>query len=134
MSETPGLSEQYRKSSPWPVLIALGVVFSEIGIVLGLFPVAVGGLVLLLGSVGGILRETEYVSSPWPVFVGLSVVLVGVGLAVFNAGGGTITQGLTISSGDNAVALRGLSIAAAGVVGIALALVLRARLDTQPSV
>ncbi|MFC7114983.1 hypothetical protein ACFQH2_08475 [Natronoarchaeum sp. GCM10025703] len=63
MNEEPGLSDQYRKSSPWPMLIALGIVFSEVGIVLALFPVAVGGLVLLLGSIGGILRETEYVSA-----------------------------------------------------------------------
>lgn len=132
MSDDPGLSDQYRKSSPWPMLVALGIVFSEVGIILGLFPVAVGGLVLLLGSVGGILKETEYVSSPFPVFVGLSVVLVGVGLGVFSLAGGTISQGLTIAATDSGIALRGLSIAAAGALGIVLAAVLRSRLSARP--
>ncbi|MFC7210219.1 cox cluster protein [Natronoarchaeum sp. GCM10025321] len=134
MNEEPGLSDQYRKSSPWPMLIALGIVFSEVGIVLALFPVAVGGLVLLLGSIGGILRETEYVSSPWPVFFGLSVVLVAVGMSLFSFAGGTISQSLTISAADSSIALRGLSIAAAGLVGAVLAPILRSRLRTQPSV
>lgn len=134
MNEEPGLSDQYRKSSPWPMLIALGIVFSEVGIVLALFPVAVGGLVLLLGSIGGILRETEYVSSPWPVFFGLSVVLVAVGMSLFSFAGGTISQSLTISAANSSIALRGLSIAAAGLVGAVLAPILRSRLRTQPSV
>jgi len=41
MEETPGLSEQYRKASPWPLFIALGVPISEIGLVFDIFPVAV---------------------------------------------------------------------------------------------
>jgi|AntDeeMinimDraft_5_1070356.scaffolds.fasta_scaffold04814_5 uncharacterized membrane protein len=134
MNEEPGLSDQYRKSSPWPMLIALGIVFSEVGIVLGLFPVAVGGLVLLLGSIGGILRETEYVSSPWPVFFGLSVVLVAVGMSLFSFAGGTISQNLTVSATDSSIALRGLSIAAAGLVGAVLAPILRSQLQSQPSI
>ncbi len=134
MNEEPGLSDQYRKSSPWPMLIALGIVFSEVGIVLALFPVAVGGLVLLLGSIGGILRETEYVSSPWPVFFGLSVALVAVGMSLFSFAGGTISQSLTISAADSSIALRGLSIAAAGLVGAVLAPILRSRLRTQPNI
>lgn len=134
MSENPGLSGQSRKSSPWPMLIALGVVFSEVGIVLGLFPVAVAGLLLLLGSVGGILQETEYVSSPWPVFAGLSTVLLVIGAGVFSFGGGTISGSLAVSTADSPIALRGLSIAVAGLLGVVLTPILRARLPTQPSI
>jgi len=51
MNETPGLSEQYRKTSPWPLFIALGVPISEIGLVFDIFPVAVGGLLLFCEGV-----------------------------------------------------------------------------------
>ncbi|WP_238479265.1 DUF7541 family protein [Natranaeroarchaeum sulfidigenes] len=134
MSEETLLPEQHRKSSPWPMLIALGVVFSEVGIVLGLVPVAIGGLLLLLGSVGGILRETEYVASPWTVFVGLSAVLVAIGVGLFTFAGGTITQSLTISADNSGIAVRGLSIAMAGLLGIVLTPLLRARLPEQPTI
>ncbi len=116
------------------MLIALGVVFSEVGLFLGLFPVAVAGLLLLLGSVGGILQETEYVASPWSVFVGLSTVLLAIGIGVFSFAGGTITQSLTVSATNSPIALRGLSIAVAGLLGIVLTPILRSRLPTQPTV
>jgi len=58
MNETPGLSEQYRKTSPWPLFIALGVPISEIGLVFDIFPVAVGGLLLFCGCIAGMLQVT----------------------------------------------------------------------------
>lgn len=72
MEEQPGLSDQYRRSSPWPLFIALGFVLSELGVLFGgaLIPVAVGGVVLLEASVVGILRESGYTDSLWaPAFV-----------------------------------------------------------------
>lgn len=65
MSETPGLSDQYRKASPWPLFIALGVPISEIGLVFDIFPVAVGGLILFCGCSAGILQEAGYIETPW---------------------------------------------------------------------
>ncbi|GAA0680209.1 cox cluster protein [Natronoarchaeum mannanilyticum] len=131
MTEEPGLSDQYRKSSPWPLLIALGLPLSEIGIFLGLYPVAVGGLLLLLGSIAGILRETEYVSSPWPVFAGMSAVLIAAGIGVFFYVGGSVDGGAVTADG---LALRGLSIATAGVIGVVGAVVGRSRTRAQPGV
>ncbi|SNZ02953.1 hypothetical protein SAMN06269185_0154 [Natronoarchaeum philippinense] len=135
MTEEPGLSDQYRKSSPWPLLIALGFPLSEIGVILGLYPIAVGGLLLLLGSIAGILRETEYVSSPWPVFAGMSLVLIAVGIGAFVYVGGSVGLGggeLTYDGGS--LALRGLSIATAGVAGVVGAVVGRSRTRAQPGV
>ena len=134
MSEEPGLSDQYRKSSPWPLLIALGLPLSEIGIILGLYPIAVGGLLLLLGSIAGILRETEYVRSPWPVFAGMSAVLVAVGIAVFVWIGGSVAfdGGPVIVGGS--LALRALSIATAGVIGLVGAVIGRSRVRARPEV
>ncbi|XVH30809.1 DUF7541 family protein [Haloferacaceae archaeon DSL9] len=65
MDETPGLSDQYRKASPWPFFIAIGLVLAEVGIVFELVPVAVGGLLLFCICIAGVLRESTYVNSPW---------------------------------------------------------------------
>lgn len=65
MGEQQGLSSQYRRSSPWPILVVLGLVLSELGILYGTLPVSVGGLVLLGASVVGILRESGYATSLW---------------------------------------------------------------------
>ena len=81
MDETPGLSEQYRKASPWPVFIALGVPLSEIGLVFDVFPLAVGGLLLFCGCIAAMLQEAGYVEMPWSALAVMSVVLF-----VFGAG------------------------------------------------
>ena len=64
MDEQPGLSEQYRRASPWPLFIALGLPIAEIGVLFGLVPLAVGGLLLFVGSVAGIVQESGYVERP----------------------------------------------------------------------
>lgn len=85
MDEAPGLSDQYRTASPWPVFVALGLPIAELGILFDLFPLAVGGLLLFCGSIAGLLTEAEYVSSPWKALGGLAVVLFGFGgLLVFS--------------------------------------------------
>ncbi|MFB6131605.1 MAG: cox cluster protein [Salinigranum sp.] len=81
MEETPGLSDQYRTASPWPLFVALGIPISEIGILFGVFPVAVAGLLLFSGSLAGILRESGYVSTPWRSLDVIAVLLFVVGIA-----------------------------------------------------
>ncbi|WP_253736255.1 DUF7541 family protein [Halohasta salina] len=83
MEETPGLSDQYRKASPWPLFIALGVPISELGLLFDIFPVAVGGLLLFCGCVVGMLQEAGYIRMPW------SGLAVSAGL-LFLAGGGVL--------------------------------------------
>ncbi|WP_416839100.1 cox cluster protein [Haloferax sp. DFSO52] len=63
MDEAPGLSDQYRTASPWPVFVALGIPLSELGLLFDVFPLAVGGLLLFTGSIAGLLRESGYVKS-----------------------------------------------------------------------
>lgn len=83
MDETPGLSDQYRKASPWPLFVALGVPISEIGLVFGVLPVAVGGLLLFCGCLAAMLQEAGYVETPWNALGGMAILLCGFGGALF---------------------------------------------------
>jgi len=119
MEEQPGLSDQYRTASPWPVFVALGLALSEIGVFIGLFPVAVFGLILFGGSIAGILTESGYVQRPWPTLVGVGVVLalLAAGLAVAYAP----TAELAPSNiGDGPVFTRLVAVAVAAVVMVAM--------------
>lgn len=106
MDEQPGLSDEYRKASPWPLFVAFGLAIFEVGIVWPLFPVAVGGLLLFVGSVVGILRESSYITDPWKGLVAASVVCL--------AAGGVVTYFTTGS-----IRLRGLAVLVGGVVVLA---------------
>jgi len=119
MEEQPGLSDQYRTASPWPVFVALGLTLSEIGVFIGLFPVAVFGLILFGGSIAGILTESGYVTRPWPTLVGVGVVLalIAAGLAVAYLPTGSIT---VANIGDGPLFTRLVAVAVAGVVMVAM--------------
>lgn len=109
MEDQPGLSDQYRKASPWPLFIAVGLAISEIGIFLDLVAFAVGGLLLFVGSVSGILSEAGYLSTPWPFagVLGMVLAVIGIGLMLLYPVG----EGGAVSMG-----FRAISIAIAGVV------------------
>src|SRR6056297_3336550 len=83
MTDEPGLSDQYRMASPWPLFVALGLTLSEVGIIIGIFAVAVGGLLLLGGSVAGILKESGYVEALWGSLFGFGALLLVAGGALF---------------------------------------------------
>ena len=119
MEEQPGLSDQYRTASPWPVFVAMGLVLSEIGVFIGLFPVAVFGLILFGGSIAGILTESGYVARPWPTLAGVGVVLavIAAGLAVAYLPMGSIT---VANIGDGPVFTRLVAVAVAGVVMVTM--------------
>lgn len=80
MDAEPGLSEQYRMASPWPLFIALGVPIAELGILFGLFPLSVGGLLLFGGSVAGMATESSYARTPWRAMVIVAIPLAALGL------------------------------------------------------
>ena len=105
MDEQPGLSDQYRKASPWPLFVALGLAIAEVGVVFDIVQVSVAGLLLLTGSLVGMTQEAGYVDSPWPLAIALSLVLIVLG------------GSLDYLYGDS-IAFRGLAIAIAGVLGL----------------
>lgn len=92
MSEDAGLSDQYRKASPWPVFIAFGLAIGELGILFNVFPVAVGGLLLLCGSIAGMATESGYAATPWRALGVCAVLLVGFGGALLYAEAQTGSQ------------------------------------------
>ena len=96
-------------TSPWPLLIAVGLAISEVGVVLGLRPVSVGGLVLFVGSIAGILTESGYVSRPALVVGAQGLVLISLG-------------GTLIFVNQVGTTLRGQSIVIAGALGLVGAL------------
>ena len=113
----PGLSEEYTKSSPWPLVVVLGLVLSEVGILFNLYPVSVGGLVLFVGSVSGIVHEAGYVASPWRLLSALSAALVVVGLLVVSTQvDGGLSAFRSQAAVDNGVSQRGFTIAATGAI------------------
>ena len=103
MNEQPGLSDEYRKASPWPVFVAVGLAIFEVGILWPLFPVAVGGLLLFVGSAVGILRESGYIANPWKGLGAAAVVCLVVGGALAATTGGSLR-------------LRGVAIVTAGAI------------------
>ena len=118
MNEESGLSDQYQRASPWPLFVALGLAVSEVGVFVGLFPVAVFGLLLLGGSVAGIVTESGYARRPWPTLIGLGLLLAlaGTVIAVWQVPLDAITLE---NFGRNGVLSRSLAIAAAGVTMVA---------------
>jgi len=123
MEEQPGLSDQYRTASPWPLLVAFGFTLSEVGVFLGVFPVAVGGILLLGGSVAGILGESGYANRPWRTLAYLGVGFVALGLIVVASQVSPTDLAVmdTISDPNGAVG-RGLAVVAAGTMLVAAGL------------
>ena len=85
MDENPGLSDQYRMASPWPLFVALGLPIAELGLLFGFVPLAVGGVLLFGGSVAGMLGESGYASSPWRALGVVGVLAVALGVALLAA-------------------------------------------------
>lgn len=120
MDEEPGLSDQYRMASPWPVFVALGLALSEVGIVVGLFAVAVAGLLLFGGSVAGILKESGYVDQLWGSLLGFGVALLAIGAVLFvtqvDLNSVAVLDIVSRPAGYGVVVPRALAITVAGVI------------------
>jgi hypothetical protein len=109
--------ETPKKMSPWPLFVAVGLAIAEVGIVMeGLYPVAVAGLLLFVGSVAGIIHEAGYVARPWKLLgaLGFLLVLAGVGVLYSQVG----TDLLSALATDSVVIVRGYAILGAGVIAV----------------
>lgn len=119
--------ERAGRASPWPVLVAFGLAASEVGVVFGFVPLAVGGVVLFGRSCAGAVAEAGYAST--------ARALGGVGAVCWLLGGVVWlvrAESLTVDAamrapGVDGVALRGVAVLLAGVVLLAAAGVDRIR-------
>lgn len=96
MDDAPGLSDQYRTASPWPMFVALGLPIAEVGILFDVFPVAVGGLLLFCGSIAGLVDESGYAATPWRPLVVLAVLCLLAGAALAFTSIGLVTRGYAV--------------------------------------
>jgi len=110
MSEESDPEQSFTGASPWPLFVALGFALSELGVILGLRPVSVAGLLLFVSAVAGILTESGYISRPDRA-IGIQ------GAALLAIGGALIVQNRTGTT------VRGQSIGIAGGICLAAALV-----------
>lgn len=115
-----GSPTRIHRVSPWPPFVALGFAVSEIGIILNLVPLAIGGIIVFGGSVAGILAETRYAPTPWRPLVVLGSIFVGGGSYIYASQVRQFTLETLLSGGPvNAIAMRGEAILIAGVLLIA---------------
>lgn len=107
MDENPGLSDQYRMASPWPLFIALGIPIAELGILFDLPSLSIGGLLLFCGSAAGMAKEAGYAKTLWRALAVCSVLLF-----VF---GGSLLYADTLATTDGVrLVARGYAVIAAG--------------------
>ena len=119
------------KTSPWPVVVVLGIVLSEVGILFNLYPVSVTGLLLFTGSVAGIVAEAGYAARPWRLLVGLGAAFVVVGLLIVGSQvDGGLASYLDAAARDDGIVQRGYTVAAAGAIA---ALVGSSQVVVEPS-
>lgn len=117
MDEQAETGDRTPKASAWPLFVALGLALGEVGVVLGLYPIAVGGLLLFVWSVAAIVHEAGYVARPWKLLGALGAVLVvGGALVVYSQVGTDPNAALAVPDGITA---RGLAIVGTGVVAVA---------------
>ncbi|AFO58471.1 MULTISPECIES: hypothetical protein [unclassified Natrinema] len=118
-------AERTEAAKPWPVLVAVGITGSEVGIVVGLLPVAVVGLVVFAVSVAGILADADYVERPLALAIqfGVAFVVGGAGLAAHGTGAFTIGPLEPLSG----LTSRGIALVLAGIVTIVGAEFVRSR-------
>lgn len=115
--DTLGSPTRIHRVSPWPPFVALGFAVAEIGIVLNLVTLAIGGILLFGGSVAGILSETKYVTSPWRTLVVLGSLFVAGGAAIYRSQVDQLPiDVLLYSEPINAIAMRGEAIIIAGLL------------------
>jgi hypothetical protein len=106
-----------KKMSPWPLFVAIGLAVAEVGIVMeGLYPVAVAGLLLFVGSVAGVVHEAGYVDRPWKLLGALGALLMFAGVAVLYSQVGVDL--LSALASDSVVVVRGYAILGAGIVAV----------------
>ena len=117
MDDAPPSPSARPRSSRWPLLVALGLALSEVGVFLGFVAVAVLGLLVFGTAVAGVLRESGYAATPWrPLrLLGGALAAAGAWLWLWRAGEATLAALLAAPDADG-FALRGAAVFVAGAL------------------
>lgn len=78
------MDEGEAKGSAWPIAVALGLAIGEVGVLLGLVPVAVSGVVLFGGGIAAISRESGLATDPWHPLAAVGGVIGALSLGVWS--------------------------------------------------
>lgn len=134
MNGQPALDDRPLKTSPWPLLVALGLAVSELGVLFGLLFVSVAGILLFGGSCAGIIAESGYATSPWGPLAGIGglFALLGSGLWAIGAMPVGSVEAVARAPLVDGVAFRGAAVLATGALLIVVG-TLGTRLSTARS-
>ncbi|WP_238330828.1 DUF7541 family protein [Haloglomus irregulare] len=129
-ARTSAEEEGPTRTSVWPLVVAMGLTVSEVGVFMGVYPLAVGGLVLFVASVAGITHEAGYTGRPWRLAGALGVVLVAVGVWMVSTQVPLAVDPVVAAvGGADGIVLRGFSVVGAGLVAAVGAAVVSAMGD-----
>lgn len=128
-------TEAQAKASPWPALVAMGIVAAETGVLFGLVPVAVGSVIAFGWGAAGMAREAGYAADRWRPLRLVGGVIGGAAALVWAVRSTAVSaRALVAAATTDAIAVRAAVVLAAGVllivVGYAVPAVAAA---TQPS-
>ena len=108
-------------ASPWPLLVALGAVTSEIGVLFGFLPVAVGGVLLFGGSCAGVLTDAGYAETVWRPLASVGLLVGAVATFVWAVRTPTLTlRALRTTATSDPFAVRAAVVLGAAVVLVAV--------------
>lgn len=106
-----------ERSSPWPVVAALGIVATEAGVLFGLAPIAVGGVLAVGTSGAGMAREVGYAGDLWRSLRVIGAVIAVLGSAVWIAVAPAPTpDGLATAAASDGIAVRAAVVCGAAAV------------------
>jgi hypothetical protein len=129
-ARTSAEEEGPTRTSVWPLVVAMGLTVSEVGVFMGVYPLAVGGLVLFVASVAGITHEAGYTGRPWRLAGALGVVLVAIGVWMVSTQVPLAVDPVVAAvEGADGIVLRGFSVVGAGLVAAVGAAVVSAMGD-----
>jgi hypothetical protein len=129
-ARTSAEEEGPTRTSVWPLVVAMGLTVSEVGVFMGVYPLAVGGLVLFVASVAGITHEAGYTGRPWRLAGALGVVLVAIGVWMVSTQVPLAVDPVVAAvEGADGIVLRGFSVIGAGLVAAVGAAVVSAMGD-----
>lgn len=115
-----GREHERRHSSAWPLVAAVGIVATEVGVVFGLVAIAVGGVVAVGASCAGMIHEAGYATDPWWPLRLIGAIVAVVSAAVWVA----VAPAITPTALVDAAVTDGIAVRAAVVLGAAALLIL----------